>query len=57
MPCAVQKYVVKKSKGQDAVLAADEARALLDSIPIVKGVAEDCAATDRPTSSGYVTAL
>ena len=40
------------SKGQDAVLAADEARALLDSIPIVKGVAEDCAATDRPDLVG-----
>jgi hypothetical protein len=40
------------SKGQDAVLAADEARAFLDSIPIVKGVAEDCAATDRPDLVG-----
>jgi integrase/recombinase XerD len=44
------KYVVKK--GKTPVLAADEARPLLDSIPIVKAVAEDGAAVDRPDLVG-----
>jgi site-specific recombinase XerD len=44
------KYVVKK--GKTPVLAADEARTLLDSIPIVKAVAEDGAAVDRPDLVG-----
>ena len=44
------KYVVKK--GKTPVLAADEARTLLDSIPIVKAAAEDGAAADRPDLVG-----
>jgi hypothetical protein len=44
------KYVVKK--GKTPVLAADEARTLLDSIPIVKAVAQDGAAVDRPDLVG-----
>ena len=39
-------------KGKTPVLAADEARTLLDSIPIVKAVAEDGAAADRPDLVG-----
>jgi integrase len=41
------KYIVKTP-----VLAAAEARTLLDSIPIVKAVAEDGAAVDRPDLVG-----
>ena len=44
------KYVVKK--GKTPVLADDEARTLLDSIPIVKAAAEDGAAAARPDLVG-----
>ena len=44
------KYVVKK--GKTPVLAAAEARTLLDSIQIMKAVAEDGAAADRPDLVG-----
>jgi site-specific recombinase XerD len=44
------KYVVKK--GKTPSLAADKVRTLLDSIPIVKAVAEDGAAVDRPDLVG-----
>ena len=44
------KYIAKK--GKTPVLAAAEARPLLDSIPIVKAAAEDGAAADRPDLVG-----
>jgi site-specific recombinase XerD len=44
------KYVVKK--GKTPVLAADEARELLDSIPIVKKTVVDGAETERPDLTG-----
>jgi DnaA N-terminal domain len=50
MPCAAQNMSFKKDK--TPVLAADEARTLLDSIPIVKAAAEDGAAADRPDFVG-----
>jgi nucleoid DNA-binding protein len=40
MPCAAQNMSSKPSKRATPVLAADEARTLLDSIPIVKAAAE-----------------
>jgi hypothetical protein len=49
------KYVVKK--GKTPVLTADEARPLLDSIPIVKAAAEDGAAADRPDVTFPVTTI
>jgi integrase/recombinase XerD len=44
------KYVVKK--GKTPVLTADEARVLLDSIPIVKPATEDDIAANRPDLIG-----
>jgi site-specific recombinase XerD len=44
------KYVVKK--GKTPVLTADEARTLLDSIPIVKPAVEDDTAANRPDLIG-----
>jgi integrase/recombinase XerD len=44
------KYVVKK--GKTPVLTADEARVLLDSIPIVKPAAQDDIAANRPDLIG-----
>jgi integrase/recombinase XerD len=44
MPCAAPKYIVKK--GKTPVLTSDEARTLLDSIPIVKAD-EQGAPTDQ----------
>ena len=44
------KYVVKK--GKTPVLAAAEARTLLDSIPIVKAAAEDAGRRRRRSGAG-----
>jgi site-specific recombinase XerD len=49
------KYVVKK--GKTPVLTADEARTLLDSIPIVKAAAEDGAAAAARSMTFPVTTI
>jgi integrase/recombinase XerD len=44
------KYVVKK--GKTPVLTAEEARTLLDSIPIIKGIDENGVSVDCPDLIG-----